>query len=487
MHEKIFKACIVSALDVSSEVVDVQEFNPIGNSFFDRSYFGTRVLILAPRQGDEIVVAGNMILNLTLAKAEVFIAYSDCDSWTDELAAAMKILNVPREKVLFLDEKNLSADLKKILLELRADIIFYAVDYTKLAACFEKILDEILVECSDYRPEIYQRFALATAINSVPDFYAYNLFSTRKPKRGVTDDYDFDLVDRANFSWENRVRFPVNENCRKTLLKNNPLANALLAYKSRSQEFSALKILNSDEIFFERRTDNQIFHAKNPFAFRAPPYVIEFDEAVQVQRVAIYGNFLDETPAKILLRLELDNFSVTIDKDNFSIDNFQEVQLKLPARGLPAVCDMKKIFVRRAEIIPLEVGKDFGIDNVEFFANANPLREISPFIKLGVGRDFFYKLIIPYEVEKIPLNIYKFHVDEPVKIWAEADGKEVLTEIFSDNEELILNLKDARKIILTAEVLGNADIYDRAVIQRVGDLTQIHLKFRQWIDKLGGS
>ena len=487
MREKILKACIDSTIELCGAVVDEQEFNPVGNSFFDRAYFGTRILILAPRQGDEIVVAGNMILNLTLAKAEIFIAYSAGGSWNDEISAAMKILNVPREKILFLDEKILSTDLEKILLELRPDIIFYAVDYKKLSSCFETALNKILINNSDYRPEVYQRFALSTAINSVPDFYAYNLLSTRKPKLGITANYDFDLIDRANYSWKNRVRFPVNENCRKTLLKHNPLANALLAYKSRRHELSALKILNSDEIFFERRTDNQLYHAKNPFSFREPPFVIEFEEAVQVKRIAIYGNMLDESPAEILLRLELDNFSVTIDKDNFSIDNTNEFKLKLPAHGLPAVRDVKKIFVRRAEIIPLAVGKDFCIERVEFFANADPLKNISPFIKLGIGKDFFYNLILPYEFEKIPLSLYRFHVDEPVKIWAEADGENILTEVFTGDEEVVLDLRGAKKFILTAEVAGNSSIYDRAVIQRVNDLAQIHLKFRQWIDKLGGS
>jgi len=37
---------------------------------------------------------------------------------------------------------------------------------------------------------------------------------------------------------------------------------------------------------------------------------------------------------------------------------------------------------------------------------------------------------------------------------------------------------------LTAEVIGNSNIYDCAVIRRVGDLAQIQLKVWQWLDKL---
>lgn len=480
MREKFYEVGIGSALELSDECAYEEEILTVGNSFFDRSYFGTRVLILAPRPGDEIAVAGNMILNFAAAKAEIFIAYSNCSGFNEELLNALNILRVPKEKIIFLDSKNFTADLKKNLLNLRANIIFYAVDYENLATTFENVLDEILFETRDYRPEVYQKFALATAINSYPDFYAPNLLSTRPPKVGVTDGYDFDIIDRAGYSWKNRVRFPVPETCRKTLLRYNPLANAIFAYKSRREELSALKILNSDEVFFEHRTDNLGLRAKGL------GLSMDFDDVIQVQRIVIYGNIFDELPAEIILRLKLDNFAVAIDKDDNSIDNKKEIRLELPARGLPCVKDVKKIFVRRAEIIPVNVSKDFGISNVEFFANAEPLRKIQPFIKLCIGKNFFYKYFVPYEVEKISLSLYRFHIDEPVKICAEANGEIILTEIVTDDNEIILNLDGTKEIILTAEVEGNANIYDCAVIRRVGDLAQIQLKILQWVDKFSG-
>lgn len=493
MRERLYKAGITSALELCNEFVDTEEFATVGNSFFDKSYFGTRILILASRAGDEIAVAGNMILNFTAAKAEIFIAYSEVKTWTAELSAAMKILGVPRDKVLFCAKDNL----REIILNLRANIIFYAVDDKKLAAKFEKILNEILRSQPDYRPEVYQRFALATAVNSFPDFYAPNFLSTRRPKVGVTDGYDFDIIDRANYAWKNRVRFPVSESCRKTLLKDNPLANAIFAYKSRRKEFSPLKILNADEIFFERRTDNQIYlgkreegrgnvYDKKISSLIPNPFSLKFDEAAQVQRIAIYGNIFDEEPAEIILCLEFDNFELAIDKESISIDNTNKIKMKLPARGLPCVRDVPKVFVRRAEIIPVNVGKNFSVSAVEFFANADPLKKISPFIKLCIGEDFFYNYSVPYEVEKIPLSLYRFHVDEPVKISAEADGENILTGFLTGDEELILNLGDRKEVILTAEVTSNANIYDRAIIRRVSDLTQIQLKILQWIDKFNG-
>ena len=510
MREKVLKAGIATAFELCEEMTGAEEVATPGNSFFDRSYFGTRVLILAPKAGDEIAVAGNMILNFTAAKAEVFIAYSNFSAWNEELECAMKILNVPREKVIFLTLKNLKADLKKLLLNLRANIIFYPVDCEILSATFEQALGEILNETCDYRPEVYQKFALATAVNSVPDFYAPNLFSVRRPKVGVTDDYNFDVIDRANYSWQNRVRFPVSESCRKTFLKNNLLAAALSAYKSRRAELSPLKILNSDEVFFERRTDNQLYRAKiystsdndddekirdfkifsnENFTWRPTEganLIIDFDEEVQVRRIVIYGNALDEDGAEIILRLKCYKFFCGIDKAGNYIDNTNEIKMKLPARGQPCVYDVEKIFVKCAEIIPVNAGKNFGIAELEFFTNAEPLRKISPFIKLCIGKDFFYKYFVPDEVEKIPIGLYRYHIDEPVKICADVNGENILTEILTEDEEIILNLSDAKEVVLTAEVVGNANVYDRAIVKRVGDLAQIQLKVWQWIDKISG-
>jgi hypothetical protein len=295
----------------------------------------------------------------------------------------------------------------------------------------------------------------------------------------------------------------VPEYCRVPLLKKNPLAAAIFAYKSK--KFPALRILNSDEIFFERRTDNQIFTAKVTASSGAAEKVCDFKifgecwqpeindakkilrlewaDAVQVQQIKIYGNIFDETSAKIKIQLYLENH---IDKAGFSLDNIQVFEKNLPRHGSPLILDTEKIFVRSAEIEVVEGGADFGISEIEMFSNVEPLRKIAPFIKLAVGKNFFYRYDVPYEQEKISLNLYKFHVEEPVRITATSNDENILTEIFSEDNEIILNLGNVKEIILAAEVVGNPNIYDKAIIRRVGDLAQIQLKILQWLDKISG-
>ena len=576
--KKFFESEACGFFELVGENAQAEELLTAGNSFFDKSYFGTRVLVLAPHPDDEINVAGNMILNLAAAKAEIFVAYStngdfenSADVRAKEAVDALKILGVPRDKIIFLGygdtfngkgkphifsaakpttspaghvetyapkdfidyakktfgrhgsytRDNFKRDLKSLLLELRANIIFCVdfdshADHRALSILFEEVLGEILSERSDYRPEVYKKFAYATAFTAAPDFYATNLRATKKPKLGETDTYDFDFIDRANYVWDNRVRFPVADVCRRPLLKDNPVAEAIFAHKSQRNEWNALRILNSDEIFFERRTDSQTFCAKvtatsgdaakvrdfkiidtnnidvcpaqiennlwRPFD-RQKKIFFEWGEPIQVRQIVIYGNPLDDSPEKISLRLELANKQAVIDKDKIYLDNVKNFSAELPVCGRPLVIDTDKIFVTRAEISAVNVGKNFGLAEVEFFANAEPLKKIQPFIKLTVKDNFCYQYAVPYEVDKISLGLYRFHVDAPVKVTAAAGDEDILSEVLTDGE-LILNFGKATEIVVTAEVIGDPSIYDRAIIRRVGDFAQIQLKVWQWLDKL---
>ena len=491
--KKIFNSTLDGTFELENEFIGAEEIVTAGNSFFDRSYFGTRILILAPKPGDEILIAGNAIVNFAAAKAEIFIAYTSKKNFRAEI---LKTLGVNSDKIIFLDGKD---DLKKNLVELRANIIFCAdfdsqVEYKNLSAAFEKVLGEILREDKTYRPEVYKKFSCATALNSPPDFYAPNLLPTIHPKIGATDGYNFDIIDKANYAWENRVRFPVADVCQKSLLKNNPLSIAIFNYKNFRADLNALRILNSDEIFFERRTDNQAFTAKisSPKvcdfnildAEKKSSVTFDWAEGVQIQRLVIYGNFQDEQSAKLEIKFTLDNLQAKIDNTGIYLDNTFKVEGILPSHGLPLTIDTEKIFVRHAEIKAVEFGKDFGIGEVEFFANVNPLRQVQPFIKITSGENFFYELFLPSEVEKLPINIYRFHVDDQIKISAESGDENILTAVVEGDEEIILNLRGAAEIILTAEVAGNPGIYDRTIIRRVGDLAQIQFKMFQWLDKL---
>ena len=321
---------IGNVLDVCNDriiVADVED--EIGNSFFETRYHGIKVLVLAPHPDDEINIAGAMILNLSRARAEIFVAYSTNGDFdvnaairAKESAQALNVLGVKRDHIIFLGygdtyngtgkphifhadnptnspagkaetypagefndyafikhgehskytRENFHNDLKDLILEIEADIIFCVdfdrhSDHRALSIIFEQVMSEILSrEENYYRPEIYKNFAYSTAFTAARDFYSENLLETKRPT-SANEAYDFDLIDRANYDWSRRVRFPMPEDCRlpligEILIHHNPIAKAIFAHKSQKNEWNALGILNSDEIFFERRTDNLVYTAQ---------------------------------------------------------------------------------------------------------------------------------------------------------------------------------------------------------------------------------
>ena len=111
--DKKFNLEIDTTLELYDEITCEEEIDTVGNSFFERLYFGTRILVLAEKFGDEILVAGNMILNFAAARAEIFIAYSAEKNSSPENLAALEILGVKQDKIIFLNKKKSSRRFEK--------------------------------------------------------------------------------------------------------------------------------------------------------------------------------------------------------------------------------------------------------------------------------------------------------------------------------------------------------------------------------------
>lgn len=62
--------------------------------------------------------------------------------------------------------------------------------------------------------------------------------------------------------WEDRLRIPVSGDCRSTLLVRNPMFRALGAHMSQSSYKHGPKLINGDQVFWQRRIDNVVLYAK---------------------------------------------------------------------------------------------------------------------------------------------------------------------------------------------------------------------------------
>ncbi len=521
-NDKIFNSDFGdNTLELYGEAAGENFLPAVNNSFFDGSFFGVRAVFVISYFDDLIYLGGSTILTLAERKAEIFVICANLPSEEQkkELFAALKILNVHPDKIIFGNFKKnperFREDLKKILIELDSNIIFYPAfdsepDYKNLSVTIDEIFGEIFKE-TDYRPEIYKKFIAATGFKAPPDFYDLNLLSTKKPSPEICK-----MIDRSGYEWKYRSRFPVHLTGRDPVLNNSKLAEIALNFSTLRKNKNYLRAFNADEIFFERRTDNKILSAKisatsgnvdrltdfktsddsgKKFLWQPDEndsekkLTVEWEEPIQIFQIRIYGNFEDEETASVSQKFGLspDN-KITLENGRTFFLTEYSSKFDIKAFGEMTILDEGGIFAKSLEIQIEECGKNFGISEIEIFSSAERIRKILPFIKLTATQqdEFFYSYNLPSEIKSLVIGVYRFHVDEPIKITAKSDDEVILNEIIYSYERLTLNFGNAAEVFISAEVIGNPGIYDEAIIRRIGKPARLGIKARQWIDRLSG-
>ena len=497
------------------------------SSFFHTSYQGKKVLVLVPHQDDELNVAANSIYNFVHSGAEVFVAYATNgdyeykvkdDTRLHEAINALSVLGVDKAHIFCLGygdtinnsleghifysddvpvksphgvietygypelddfayflrkqhspytKNNYLRDLQDLVLYVHADIIL-AVDFDQhadhrmLSLSFETVMGRILSRPdNDYRPEVFKGFAYAVGgWSSVKDFFADNLLESQKPEHSP---HDKDIIDTSCYDWAKRVRIPIPEGARKPVLAGNILAEALSKHDSQKAISRADAIINSDEVFFSRRTDSLTFSAHVSAASGNPDYAHDFklvnvkdvDSFVtdwadylwqpdnddtekqlvftwkneqKISRVVLWGN-IDGTPIQ----------RVRITMDNGYAQEFGP----LPEGGLPLVIDVpaqSQEGIRELNVKILDAGgADGGLAEVEAFSELEQQGVIKPFIQVTCRENFAYCYLRKPEESRLPVNCYCYRTTEPVKYEvsgpAHLEGKNL---VFDGNDDVIL-------------------------------------------------
>lgn len=111
-----------------------------------------------------------------------------------------------------------------------------------------------------YYPLVLKEFAYNTGFESVKDFYAPHLYSTTLNRKRLLDDsYE---TDNPPYRWEERLRLPVMPPCREPLMSNNVIYHALCWHVSQRAFLKAAQIINGDQLFWLRRSNNLAMQGK---------------------------------------------------------------------------------------------------------------------------------------------------------------------------------------------------------------------------------
>lgn len=283
-------------------------------------FSGKNVLVFAPHQDDELNLAGGILEQYLAAGSHVSVVFStngDCynpaEVRVEEALSAMALLGIGEEDVYFLgfgdswqpqlqgdaqvshiyncglpgtrwisaagnthcygtDRKapwldgeytreNYLTGIQTLIAQKLPDVIFCVdhdshPDHKALDLFFEEAMGKVLAEVPDYAPRVFKGFCYGTAWGAEDDFSSGdNLQSTKKP------DDNLWQVSGLSYDWDARFRIPVSAENLNRILTENTVYQALQKHFSQNAYYHGGRILNTDKVFWERRTDSLLYGA----------------------------------------------------------------------------------------------------------------------------------------------------------------------------------------------------------------------------------
>lgn len=499
----------------------------IDNSFYHQECSIINVMILVPHEDDELNTASALIHHFVVCGARVSLIYATNGDWKHPAATRMReaaevaaFLHIRKEDLYFLGygdsvstpdkthifyhfddvvqsvsghaetygdisfcdysyrrngnhhaytAQNYLDDLISIIEDLRPQLIVCSdfdehPDHKMLSLYFEKAIGIICRRDPTYAPCIWKRFAYALAYSTFADYTSMNNPATRRPMLGETDKYHWDIIDSFYYSWADRIRIPVPAEYRIGKLRKNLLVKALLKHKSQYIITKADRILNSDEVYWSRRTDNLAFcanvnvssgngEALHDFLLywvdNIDTDVPDFSECCwrpeehDEDKTAV---FCWEVPVAIryIVLYSMYSMDSTIEEIGITLsDGTKTVVSGLPSNGNPVFFDVglhTNITFCELKIISGH-GSHYGISECEFYSDVMQFDIVKPFCKIVIQDNFAYQYMIGSTENNVRIACYQYgntgcihyhivqgkaHIDHEVLIFDDEEDTVVL-------------------------------------------------------------
>ena len=517
----------------------------IDNSFFHQNLNGLKVLVLVPHEDDEINTCGAFLKVLTDSGADVKLVYTTNGDWKYPATIRMKeakesaaLLGVKEDSIIFLgygdsinnDERNhvfyasnkpvkstaghtetygtnlypdysylirgkhqaytksnYLEDIISVLENEKADFIICTdfdehPDHRMLSLLFDQAVGIVCKRDSGYHPEIWKRFAYSLAYTAIPDYSSINNAETKRPAVGATGKYPFDIIDKSIYSWKDRIRIPVlfseGEN-----LRNNHIAKALRKHKSQRIITHGDRIINSDEIYWKRRTDNLAFSASVLTTSGEGAYLNDFilyftddvdsltpvlsnyywqpsdsDEEKRAEFIWDAPQHLEAMTLYSAIDPEAGIEELTIQLD----DGYKCTVRNLSNGGSPCHVELGPHdgITRCVITITSFWGSGYGLSECEFYSKSEASSCIKPYIKIMADDNFVYEYLTDMNTDSLSLDVYQYGKGSETYSFEIVQGNAKL-----ENNRLFLDSND-KEIVLRCK---NGDAWDLIKIKRLND------------------
>lgn len=289
------------------------------SSFSYRDFFGgNTVMVIVPHQDDEINVAGSTIYGAIEEGLNVILVYVTngdyqykADIRYKEVMKMAEIMHLPLNNIHFLGfpdgygkeflsnrnsiitnhagfskthgacnikdyanqymgksldytYTNIVYALEDIILRFKPNTVIAVdhdthADHKLTSIAVEEAIGRILKQQATYKPKVLKSFAYDTDFESINDYYDNHLESTVQNRQWIIDKRF--STNNPMLLWNDRIRIPVPYACRSKYLTENPIFRALGSHMSQSSYKHGPKLINGDQVFWQRRTDNVALRA----------------------------------------------------------------------------------------------------------------------------------------------------------------------------------------------------------------------------------
>lgn len=367
---------------------------------------------------------------------------------------------------------NLFNDYESVILSYKPDVIF-CVDYDDhpghraVSLMFESVMGKILKQQDLYRPVVFKGFCYSTALYAAKDYSSVNPGPTADP-------YETEYMQETNtYLWKDRVRFPVSAYTLTHYVQSSGTIKKLAIYDSQYGDWhpNVKSIVNSDKVFWERRTDSLLYGAKITASSGQHQLLNDFmlfdcDDIIagDTDFSSLSGIWIpsDDDPEKTLSvslnepgdigKIVLyDNPCMDDNVLNASIvfDDGSRIETgKLEPNGSATVIEVNKQNVKSFRIVLTETsGKRAGLSEIETYASDK--RPEMGFIKLMDEQGNF---VYDYRLngsEEARLSLYRYNYGCPLGNDYKIDNNNPKVTVTISDQQLIVRCPKSQECTIT--------------------------------------
>lgn len=371
-------------------------------------------------------------------------------------------------------------------------------DHRCLTLCFDIVLGKLLKSNLNYKPKIYKGFAYPTSFFGYVDFNLINLKSTNFK----TENNSTYPMQNPYLNWDDRVRFPVANSATNKFLLFNSFYKNLRCHRSQLIIKKAFSIINSDQIFWERYSDNLIRFAKIVASSGNVSYLNDFrlfDTNNIMHGDTLKTKFINISwiPSEIDHKKSL-KFTflkkVTFNQINFyqnaaSLDRIDEIEL-IFSNGYKDNIFIKDFLLYKYKIsdqidvlwikmnIKSTTGNKAGFSEIEVL-KLDDVPKQNNFIKILINDDFTYgKYYIKNKVKSLKIFLYD---NDKNYLLGKNECYYYLNDKKIDYNDIFLNIK---KNNILKVVYKNNYLEDKVIIKKITFKNKIINKCIFYLNKL---